>query len=375
VKIVWLSWKDRDHPLAGGAETVSGELMDRLIENGHEVRLITSSYGNSKDHETAKNGLEIYRSGSRYTVYRNARKLFKTMKDWPDLVIDEMNTLPFGAAFYTKKSTVLLTYQLARKVWFYQMPLPLSVIGYITEPIYLYILSRKRQLVITESESTKIDLAKYGFNKKDIKTFSVGMDLEPVSKLSVKPKDKTVLALGSVRPMKRTLDIVKGFENARDSNEDLRLTIAGDTTGKYGEKLIQYVKGSRHKNAIAVLGRVSAKERIELMKKAYIIVVTSVKEGWGLIVTEANSQGTPAIAYNVDGLRDSVTNNETGILVESGKTKQLGREIIHLVEDTELYEKLRANAWESSKKFTFDNSYKEFMDAIAPITSKEPLLN
>jgi glycosyltransferase involved in cell wall biosynthesis len=52
------------------------------------------------------------------------------------------------------------------------------------------------------------------------------------------------------------------------------------------------------------------------LSRAHIILVPAVREGWGLVVTEANAMGTPAIGYDdVPGLRDSIRHGETGITI------------------------------------------------------------
>lgn len=364
MNVLWFSWKDINHPQAGGAETVSYELMKHLVADGHSVKLITSQYADSSA-EDVIDGIQVRRMGGRFSVYFSAFRFFrKNLKSWPDLVIDEMNTIPFGAAFYAKKRTVLLTYQLARRVWFYQMIFPVSLIGYLLEPVYLFLLSRKYKEVVTESESTKQDLKNYGFSAEKTKVIRIGMHLAPLEKLDTKPDMNTVLFLGALRPMKRTLDAVRGFEHARDSNTSLRLKVAGDNGSAYGRKVMDHIQNSRHKNAIQALGRVNDEDRLKFLREASVIVVTSVKEGWGLIVTEANSQGTPAVAYDTDGLRDSVQDGKTGSLVPSGNTEALGRAINSMLSEPKNYERLRNNAWTWSKDFNFDNSYQDFLSAI-----------
>ncbi|HUD10510.1 MAG TPA: glycosyltransferase family 4 protein [Candidatus Saccharimonadales bacterium] len=364
MNITWFSWKDINHPLAGGAEAISWEIMSRLAENGHNVKLVTARYAGSTAHEVM-NGVEIYRNGGTLSVYPKAFVLFrKKLAGWSDIVIDEMNTLPFGCAFYTRKKSALLVYQLARKVWLFQAKFPLSVVGYAIEPLYLFTLSRRYKTILTESESTRQDLTKYGFSAKNIHVFRVGIGLKPLQALNKKQSLDTVLILGALRPMKRTLSAVKGYELARDKNPDLTLTIAGDITDPYASKVLKYIDNSRHVGSIKVLGRVSADERIKVMRQASVILVTSIKEGWGLTVTEANSQGTPAIAYNIDGLRDSIKDRETGILVASGDEEALSRSINALLSDKKAYAVLRNNAWQLSKQYTFDNSYTDFLAAV-----------
>lgn len=363
MNIVWFSWKDINHPQAGGAETVSWQIMSRLVRDGHNVRLITARYAGSGEQETI-DGIEIFRAGGRLGVYPRAFRTFRRrMPDWPDLIIDEMNTLPFGPAFYSRKPSILLTYQLARKVWFFQAGFPVSVIGYCLEPLYLFAISRRYKTVLTESESTRRDLARYGFPRQHVSVFRVGTDLKPVERLSKKPDLHDVLILGALRPMKQTLSAVKGFEFARDKNPALKLTIAGDTSDPYAAKVLRYIEASRHAGSIEVLGRVSARQKTDVMRRAGVILVTSIKEGWGLIVTEANSQGTPAIAFDTDGLRDSINNGKTGLTVKAGDEQALGDAINTMLDDSKIYETLRSKAWESSKQYTFDNSYADFTRA------------
>lgn len=363
MNVLWFSWKDRRHPDAGGAEVVSSQIMDRLVRDGHTVRHITALYSGALQNENI-DGIDTYRVGNRYSVYLKARSLYvKNMLGWEDVVIDEMNTIPFAAAQYTKAPVkMLLAYQLAREVWFYQMLFPFSLAGYLLEPLMLRWVSRKYPLSLTESASSQRDMEKHGF--KEVRTFRVGMALKPLGRLPEK-SSKLILSLGGVRPMKRTLHAVKAFEYARDTDESLHMVIAGDTSTSYASRLISYVQNSRHTDAISIRGRVSNEERLALMREAAIILVTSIKEGWGLIVTEANSQGTPAIVYDVDGLRDSVKHEETGIVTPSKQPQAMGKAINSLLSDKVNYNKLRTAAWEWSKEFTFDNSYADFLEILS----------
>lgn len=96
------------------------------------------------------------------------------------------------------------------------------------------------------------------------------------------------------------------------------------------------------------------------MRRSHILAVASVREGWGLVVTEANSQGTPAVVYNIHGLRDSVKSKVTGLVTDKNSPKNLASNICMLLNDNDLYNKLQKNAWEWSKKITFEESYKQF---------------
>ncbi len=366
MKILWLTWKDRKNPLAGGAELVNEELAKRLVKDGHEVIFLVAGFKGAKTEETI-DGYKIIRLGNRWTVYWQAFRYYqKNLRGWADLVIDEMNTIPFFAKFYVKEKNIILSYQLCREIWFYEMFFPLSLIGYLLEPIYLFFL--KDRIVLTESESAKIDFQKYGFKKENVFVFPVGLESKPITEQELlgqkKQTSPTILSFGSIRPMKKTMQIIQAFEYAKERIPDLKLIIAGDSNSNYGQKVLEYISKSKYQKDIEYLGRVSQEKKIELMQKCHLICVASLKEGWGLIVTEANSQGTPAVVYNVDGLRDSVKDNITGFICEHNTKKDLADGIIEILKNKNLYEKYRLNAWKDSFNYNYDESYKIFKEII-----------
>ena len=361
-KILWFTWKDKKNSLAGGAEIVNEELAKRLAQNGYEVKLIVGGYKDATPKEII-DGYEVIRVGGRWTVYWQAYKYYKkNLQGWADLVIDEINTIPFFSKFYVKEKNILFIHQLCREIWFYQMFFPLNWIGYIIEPIYLRLLNGRP--VITISNSTKSELQKLGF--KDIQIISEGIEIEPVDNLEqiTKYPNPTILSLGSIRAMKRTKDILQAYNLAKQSIPNLELVIAGDSNDPYGQEFLQELEKSDYKQDIQYLGKVSIDKKIELMQKSHIILVTSVKEGWGLIVTEANSQGTPAIVYDVDGLRDSVIDNKTGLICSTNTPVNLAQNIAKLFSDQTLYDKLRQESYKFSQSINFEQSYKDFIKII-----------
>ncbi len=360
MRILWFTWKDRQHPLSGGAEVVNEELGKRLAAEGHEVLYIVAGYEGLQSEET-RDGFKIIRVGGRWTVYWHAYRYYKKhLQGWADVAIDEVNTIPFFAKFFVKEKNIIFIHQLCRQIWFYQMFFPLSVIGYIIEPIYLWLL--RDRTVVTVSQSTKNELLSLGFKEKNVHIISVGIEIEPLSDLSAVQKFEvpTILSLGALRPMKRTLETIKAFELFAKTHTDARLIIAGDTEGSYGKKVLAYISKSPQKNQIQVEGRVSKERKIELMQRSHVISVTSVKEGWGLIVTEANSQGTPAVVYDVDGLRDSVKTGETGMVTNENTQKSLASSYAAILDNSEKYEIVRSSAWLWSKGITFNVSNEQF---------------
>ncbi|HYG83854.1 MAG TPA: glycosyltransferase family 4 protein [Verrucomicrobiae bacterium] len=368
MKILWFSWKDTSHPEAGGAELILHELSKRLVKAGHEVTILTAQYPGAKNHDVI-DGISIIRVGTNRYIHSFAALWYylRHLRNRFDVIVEAVNTAPYFSPFFKGKAKAFLFYhQLAREIWFHETRAPLSHIGYyLLEPIATFIMGKTRATTITISESTKKDLQHFGFKDNRIKIISEGIELTPLPDLtSVKKYDRpTMLSLGSARAMKRTIDQLRAFEIAKKTLPDLQLKIAGDTNSSYGRELTAAVEASPYKKDIALLGWVSLQEKDELMKRSHLITVTSIKEGWGLIVTEANSQGTPAVVYDVDGLRDSVRHNRTGI-VTAPHPEALAVGIAEILASPEHYQAIRTAGWEWSKTITFEQSYKDFMEII-----------
>lgn len=362
MNILWFTWKDLKHPEAGGAEVLNEEHAKRLVKDGHTLVLLVGGFNGGK-HKEKINGYTVIRVGNKYNLFWEAFRYYrKHLKGWEDMVIEEINTAPFMTQWYTKKPRVLYMYQTCREIWFHEIMFPMSMIGYIVEPIYLWVM--RKNILFTESKSTKDEVMKYGFNPRNIHIIPAGIEAADAKKAMAasvaKFKDPTILSFGTIRSMKQTLHQVKAFEIAKQLQPNLKMILAGAAVGAYGENVLTYIKNSPYRDDIEYLGRVDARAKRTLMSRAHLITVTSIKEGWGLIVTEAGFYGTPAIVYNVDGLRDSVIHNKTGIICRNNSPEDLAHQILALINNKKRYKIMQKNVMSYSKTFTFDLAYQEF---------------
>jgi glycosyltransferase involved in cell wall biosynthesis len=364
MNILWLAWKDYTHPERGGAEIVLRELMKRQLAEGHHVTLLTALHSGSKPHETL-DGINVIRVGKNRYIhpFQALWYYIRHMRGKYDMVIETVNTAPYFSLFFRGNAKRFAFYhQLAREIWYFETKKPLSYLGYyFIEPIATWLLGRAHAPLITVSDSTRKDLAKFGWQPKHMHLISEGIEIAPLRSLDdVQKFDKpTMLSLGTMRGMKRTIDQIKAFKLAKQDIPDLQLKIAGDASGAYGKTVLDYIQKCPFRDDIEYLGKVSYDQKIALMQRAHVITVTSVKEGWGLIVTEAASQGTPAVVYDVDGLRDSVQPGRTG-LVTRQSPHALAEGVVQVLGNQDRYGRLRKAAWQWSKQITFDQSYEDF---------------
>ena len=209
-------------------------------------------------------------------------------------------------------------------------------------------------------------MRKYGFKKDNISVIPIALDLKPIENIDeVKKYDNfTICSLSAIRSMKKTIDQVKAFEIAKEKIPELRMKIAGEIFGNYGKKLLKYIRKSKYKKDIEYLGKINQEKKIQLLQKSHLICATSVKEGWGLIITEAASQGTPAVVYSVDGLKDTVNNKETGLICEKNNPYSLAENIIKLYKNNKLYKNIRIKSWEFSQNFFWNKTLNKFISNI-----------
>lgn len=376
MNILWITWKDSGHPEAGGAEVVCREITRRFIADGHAVTILTSDYERATQKEVTGHdsqgleGVTILRVGrSRYLhPFQALWYYLRNLRGKYDFVIEEVNGgAPYFSVFFERKAKrVMLYHQLGRKNWLYEIRAPFSYLGYyILVPLATWLVSRTKVPLITVSESTRQVMAKHGFHPENTAIISEGLHIDPIKRLedAAKYGAPTVLSHGSLRAMKRTIDQIKAFEIAKKRIPNLQMKISGGgASSTYGKKVLAYIDQSPYKKDIEYLGRTTDSQKVDLMRRCHAILVTSVEEGWGLIVTETNSQGTPAVVYNVDGLRDSVR-PDTGIITAENPAA-LADGIVALFRDPAVYDTMRKNAWTWSKQMTFDQSYQDFKKAL-----------
>lgn len=367
LKILILNWRDIKNPLSGGAEVLTHEMAKRWVMMGHKVVMFSSGFNGAKDNENI-DGVDMYRGGSpnifsgKLPVHLAALFFYKkNMKGKIDVVIDEIHGIPFFTPLYVKEKKIALICEVAREIWDRMFPFPVNLVGKMAEKFYF--LFYKNIHFLTISESTKKDLIEEGINNSLIRVLPMGFNGVKIDNIK-KEKDPTLIFVGRLNPMKGVEDAIKAFCLAYKKIENLKLWIIGRGEEKYVSYLKNIIKRNKIEKNVLFFGFVTEKEKFEAMAKAHIIVVPSLKEGFGLIVPEAASVGTPSIVYDVEGLRDLVEDGVNGLKVKKNNYIELSKNIVKLFDNKSLYDKLKFNAKESSKLYNWDNTADSAMEEI-----------
>ncbi len=297
MRILIFTWRDLAHAKAGGAEIYTNSVAREWVRTGHEVTLFCASVeGRPEKQEVG--GVHIIRRGTRFSVYREAKRFYrKEGRGNFDLVIDEANTRPFLTPKWVDDAPVIaLSFQVCRELWAYQMPFPVSTIGRVwLEPRWLR--TYRDIPTVTISQSSKESLEAYGL--KRVLVVPIGQN--PWNSHPNVPRESrpTVIFVSRLESHKRPIEAIRAFEVLQKSMPDAVMWIVG--SGPLEDNLRRLAP-----EGVVFLGKVSPERKLERLARAHVLVATSVREGWGLVVSEAASVGTPSITYDVAGLRDSV---------------------------------------------------------------------
>jgi len=364
MRFLFLNWRCPTHPQAGGAELVTLRVAERLVRWGHTVTWFAAAYPGAPSQEPI-NGVRVIRAGRQFTVHLQAARWYQRQgRGRFDVVIDEINTIPFFAHRYAGVPVVTLIHQLAREVWWYEAPWPLAALGFALEPLYLQ--AYRRQPLLTISHSSARSLRALGL-RGPIALIPMATDFaaEPVlPPLAEKEAAWTLVALGRVVRSKRIDDMLRAVALLAARGLPAQLWVIGAVTPRYRQVLARLAAELGVADRLTFWGKVPEAQKRSLLRRAHALLACSVREGWGLMVTEANLVGTPAVVYNVPGLRDSTEHGVTGLVTEQTDPPSLAEAVGRLLGDPTRYARLRQTAWERASRLNWDQTAQTFLAAV-----------
>jgi glycosyltransferase involved in cell wall biosynthesis len=101
-------------------------------------------------------------------------------------------------------------------------------------------------------------------------------------------------------------------------------------------------------------GRVGDADLVDLYQRAWLVVSTSSREGWGMTLTEAGACGTPAVATRIAGHEDALVDGVSGVLADT--MEDVANAASAILADDELRVRLSEGALSVSKRFAWDKT-------------------
>jgi glycosyltransferase involved in cell wall biosynthesis len=364
MKILIFNWQDISNPLAGGAEVHLHEVFSRVAGMGHEVTLFCSRTKGRPDEETM-NGIRVIRRGGRYLFNFHVPFAYfaRFQKEKYDLVIDDMNKIPFFTPLFVREPLYVITHHLFKRSIFLEVPWPLALYVYVMEKLGFGLCKSRHIPFIVGSPSTKTELLEIGLPSSEVEiiNYCVDHDLHKRDP-SMRSASPLIGAFGRLKKYKSIDHLIRAFAAIRDGRPDVRLVIVGEGDNRQALEALARELGAA--DAVQFTGFVDEKEKMRWLQKVWFGVNTSSKEGWGLTVMEANACGTAVIASDVPGLRDAVKEGETGLLYPYGNIESLAEKLRVMLDDRGLRERLAENAYRWAQTFDWNAAAKRTLELL-----------
>ncbi|KAB1990632.1 glycosyltransferase family 4 protein [Streptomyces triticiradicis] len=318
--ILFLNWRDPSHPRAGGAEVFCRETARRFSAAGANVTVFTARHPGSEA-RSVSDGMLILRGGGTYGVYAAAARHLLRHRHTYDAVIDCQNGIPFFSPLFTPRWTadVCVVHHVHQNQFDLLLPRPLNLVGRVLEKQVSRVVYHGRPVVVVSPSTLEGIRRELGFrnpvyvvpNGSTLTAPAHGSDSRPPG--GAHGRTPVIAVVSRLVPQKRLDLLVQAMPALEHKMPGVRLDIAGD--GSELPRLRDLATRLGVSDAVTFHGRVSEERKEELLARAWLTVVPSLAEGWGLSVIEANAVGTPAVVFDVPGLRDAVRPGHTGWLL------------------------------------------------------------
>jgi len=353
LRVLILNERDPGHPRAGGAEIHVSETFRRLAARGHRIEQLATSYPGASERELV-DGIEVRRLGRIRSYYPRVAPacVRATRGGRVDVVVECLNKLPFLSPLYARAPVLAISHHLFGEVAFEQVPWPVAAVVWSLERL----IPRVYRSVpfVTISESSRDDLVARGVPRERVRVIHCGIRHPDLETVPAGRRPRRAVYVGRLEPYKRVDLMLRAAARLVSRFPDLELVVVGRGPERPRLEALAAELGLAERTRFA--GFVSEAERDALVASGRVAVCPSPKEGWGLTVIEANAVGTPVVASDAPGLRDSVRPGVTGLLAPPGDARAFADAMGDLLDDRGPLPALAKNAREWSQRFDWDRS-------------------
>ena len=364
MKILLVNWQDRENPQAGGAEIHLHEIFGRLAARGHEVTLLCGGWPRCPPRATL-DGIDVIRIGTRLTWRALAsgayRRLFRGHPH--DVLVEDINKMPLYTPRWGARRVVGLVPHLFGGTAFQELAAPLAALVWLSERPIAHVYRDVPFHVI--SESTADDLIQRGIHRDLIRVIYPGIDtVHYTPDPACRSPGPLFSYLGRLKRYKGIDHVIRAFAEAALPNATLEIAGAGDHRAALERLAASLDLGRRAR----FLGRISEEDKVSLLRRSWALAFASPKEGWGITNLEAAACGTPVVASNSPGIRESVRDGETGFLVPHGDTAAMAAAFRRIAASPDLVRTLCANARSFAESFTWERAALETESHLAAVS-------
>jgi glycosyltransferase involved in cell wall biosynthesis len=355
-----VAWRDFDDPEAGGSEVHAHRILSAWAEAGLDVTMTTSSVPGSRA-VVRRNGYRAIRRAGRYSVFpRTMAAGVIGRLGSSDGLVEIWNGMPFMSPLWTRSPRVVFLHHVHAEMWKMVLPRGLADLGYAIEhrvapPFY------RRSRIITLSSSSKAEIVdRLGIPADRVTVSSPGVE-GCFSPGGVRADAPLVAAVGRLVPVKRFDLLIEALVRLKPTHPELEAVIAGE--GYERPKLESLIRSHGADGWISLPGYVDEPGLVDLYRRAWVVAAGSLREGWGMTVTEAGACGTPSVASRISGHEDAVVDGRSGILFDS--IDSLVSALDLTLSDDVLRKRLAIGAYDHATQFTWDTTARGALAVLA----------
>ena len=366
MRLLVINWQDRENPHAGGAELHLHEIFGRIARRGHEVTLLCSGWKGAPSRVTL-DGMEVHRVGTRYTFPFLAHRYWKRHLAGAahDVLIEDVNKVPLYTPRWGARRAMTVVPHLFGTTAFQELPAPVAAVVWLAErPMPIVYRGVPFEAI---SESTREDLAARGIPASACRVIYCGIDSRFYTPApGTRAERPTFAYLGRLKRYKGVDIVIRAF--AALGRSDATLEIAG--TGDHRPALETLARSLDLGDRVRFLGFVSEAEKLALLRRAWALAFASPKEGWGITNLEAAACATPVVASDSPGLRESVRDGETGLLVPHGDVAAMAAAMGRIAADRALVDTFGAAGRRFAETFTWERAADETIAHLQEIIAQ-----
>jgi glycosyltransferase involved in cell wall biosynthesis len=360
--MVIVTKRDMKHH-GGGGDIYVHEIAKRLVDE-FDITILSSNVDNDSK-EDFIDGIRIVRLSKNVTQMRSMVPIY-LFKNKFDFVVDNVTVVPWFTPLYSSAPKIAIIHQLLQEIFFYELPKYQAALAYQMEP-KLFIPYKNTPIVCPGGQSTIETLCDVGMPKDRILYIPGGCPPEFISKCKDSWERKApfalVVMLTRLEEYKRVDWAIQAFATVKQEIPNARFMIIG--WGKREQKLKALVDSLGLHESVKFVGRLEGEEKMRLLMQAYVHLWSlSPRDGCGLSIIEASACGTPSLAWDVPGPKDTIISGRTGFLLPYGDVKGLANKMKEILTDQKLLRRLSLEAQRWASNNTWDHTAEQFREYV-----------
>ncbi|HWC38357.1 MAG TPA: glycosyltransferase family 4 protein, partial [Acidimicrobiales bacterium] len=355
-----LAWRDLDDPEAGGSELHASTIARIWAQAGLDVTMRSSAAAGHPAY-ARRDGYRVVRKSGRYAVFpRTALSGLVGRTGERDALVEVWNGMPFFSPAWARCPRVVFLHHVHAEMWRMVLkPEILARVGEMVEfrvapPVY------RRSRIVTLSSSSKQEIVDMlGLPERNISVVSPGVSprFSPGGTRSPHP---LVVAAGRLVPVKRFDMLIDTLVELRRRHPGLEAVIVGE--GYERPALEARIRAADAAGWLSLPGHLSDADLLALYRRAWVLASTSLREGWGMTVTEAAACGTPSVVTRIAGHLDAVEHGASGFLADG---PELADHLDLVLRDEALRRRLQKGAIELASRFTWEATARGTLEVLA----------